>query len=314
MYNITFQQIETFLYITKYLNVSKAAEMMFISQPALSKTLRRFEEGLGLKLFIRGNKGVELTAEGEYLYAKLEPIYETLNATIDGAHLLSEVPSKMIRIAEPSTYDLSENYDPIKKIIRQFDDKNPSITLIESLRDFKEMRQMMEFGGTDFFVTQDFLLDGIKNISYKHIVDFNMYVMMSSAHPLARADTLDYAQLNGSVIYRVLTIEERHDYKRTSELCASLGFTPAKIEFLPNFQTLFHTILENKGISICSRFDYIKTTQEFRYYPLSPDIVNNYLLVAWHTDRTTPEMRALIRTLPGEELRYPLDFEQFPSD
>ena len=51
MYNITFQQMEAFLTAAKYLNLSKAADAMFVSQSALSKTLQRFEEGVELQLF-----------------------------------------------------------------------------------------------------------------------------------------------------------------------------------------------------------------------------------------------------------------------
>jgi DNA-binding transcriptional LysR family regulator len=303
MYNITFQQIETFLRITKYLNVSKAAEAMYISQPALSKTLQRFEEGLGLQLFMRGNKGVVLTTEGEYLYSKFEPLYDSVNAMIDAAHLLSGVPSKMIRFVQPATYDLSKSYDEIKKLIHDFGEENPNVLIVESLRDFKEMRQMIEFGNTDFFITQDFLLDGLQNISFKRVAEFKMYVMMSSAHPMAASNELDYTQLGDNIVYRVTAIEEQYDYKKTLDLCASLGFTPKKMEFLPNFQTLYHTILKNKGISICSQFDYIKSDPEFRYYPFPPGIEKNFISVVWHTDRTTPEMRAFIRLLPGEEFR-----------
>jgi DNA-binding transcriptional LysR family regulator len=283
--------------------VSKAAETMYISQPALSKTLQRFEEGLGLQLFIRGNKGMMLTAEGEYLYSKFEPLYESINEMIDAAHLLSGVPSKMIRFVQPGTYDLSESYDEVKNLIHKFGEENPNVLIVESLRDFKEMRQMMEFGNTDFFITQDFLLDGLQNVSFKRVAEFKMYVMMSNAHPMAAANELDCTQLGDNIVYRVTTIEERYDFQKTLDLCAGIGFTPKKIEFLPNFQTLYHTILKNKGISICSRFDYIKSDSEFRYYPVPPGIEKNFILVVWHTDRTTPEMRAFIRSLPGDEIR-----------
>lgn len=45
-------------------NISRAADMLFISQPAISKSISRLEEGLGVRLFIRTAKGVTLTDEG----------------------------------------------------------------------------------------------------------------------------------------------------------------------------------------------------------------------------------------------------------
>jgi DNA-binding transcriptional LysR family regulator len=304
MYNITFQQIDTFLYIAQYLNLSKASEAMFISQPALSKTLQRFEEGIGLRLFTRGNKGVALTPEGEFLFSKLEPLYEALNLMIDEAHLISDMPVKSIRIVEPSTYDLSGNYDKIKKLIREFGKDNPDIFIAEALQDFKELRQTIEFGSADFFVTQDFILDGLTNISYKRVEEFKMYAMMSSEHPLAKNETLDFARLEDTVVCRVATIGDQYDMQITTKLCEKLGFTPKKIEFVSNFHTLFHTIQENKGISLCSRFHYIQSDIEFRYYPLPEDVPKKHVVVAWHTDRVTPEMQDFIQSIPGEAIRY----------
>jgi DNA-binding transcriptional LysR family regulator len=58
MYSITFQQMEAFLTAAKYLNLSKAADAMFISQSALSKTLQRFEEGRGASAVYQEQPGV----------------------------------------------------------------------------------------------------------------------------------------------------------------------------------------------------------------------------------------------------------------
>ena len=42
-------------------NISKAADMLFISQPAISKAISKLEDGLHVKLFLRSSKGVTLT-------------------------------------------------------------------------------------------------------------------------------------------------------------------------------------------------------------------------------------------------------------
>lgn len=49
-------------------NISKAAEQLFISQPAISKSIRKLEQSLDVTLFSRNSRGVQLTEEGEILY------------------------------------------------------------------------------------------------------------------------------------------------------------------------------------------------------------------------------------------------------
>ncbi len=59
------QEIIAFVTIADTLSVSKAAEMLFVSQPALSKQISHLEKELGYKLFYRSRRGVVLTEKGE---------------------------------------------------------------------------------------------------------------------------------------------------------------------------------------------------------------------------------------------------------
>lgn len=63
--------------------ISKAAEKLYISQPAVSKTIGILEKQLGVKLFIRSQKGVTLTSEGKQLYNKLETAFSAIEQAED---------------------------------------------------------------------------------------------------------------------------------------------------------------------------------------------------------------------------------------
>lgn len=59
-------------------NISKAAKELFISQPAVSKSLQKLEENLDTTLFKRSSRGVILTPDGELLYAKTKEAFSLL--------------------------------------------------------------------------------------------------------------------------------------------------------------------------------------------------------------------------------------------
>ncbi|EOS24192.1 hypothetical protein C806_02234 [Lachnospiraceae bacterium 3-1] len=61
-------------------NISKAAKELYISQPAISKSIQKLEENIGVKLFDRSSRGVTLTSEGELLYAHVKSAFETLTS------------------------------------------------------------------------------------------------------------------------------------------------------------------------------------------------------------------------------------------
>lgn len=59
-------------------NISAASKQLFISQPAISKSISRLEENLNTVLFLRNSRGVRLTAEGELLFQQLSAAFQAI--------------------------------------------------------------------------------------------------------------------------------------------------------------------------------------------------------------------------------------------
>lgn len=74
-----------------YKNISHAAKALYISQPAVSKSIKKLEALMDIKLFSRGSKGVTLTTEGIIFY---EYIQKALHIIADGENILAELKSK----------------------------------------------------------------------------------------------------------------------------------------------------------------------------------------------------------------------------
>ena len=72
-------QYKTFYEVAKSENVSKAARILLISQPAVSKSIKKLEESLGVKLFDRTTIGLNLTKEGKMLYEYLTTAFNHIN-------------------------------------------------------------------------------------------------------------------------------------------------------------------------------------------------------------------------------------------
>jgi len=69
---------KTFFYAAKHESISKAAEHLYITQPAVSRAIRQLEDNLGCSLFIRTSKGVKLTPEGQILYENIDKAFQFL--------------------------------------------------------------------------------------------------------------------------------------------------------------------------------------------------------------------------------------------
>jgi DNA-binding transcriptional LysR family regulator len=77
-YNISTESYKTFYYVAKEGSISKAAEKLFITQPAVSRTIRQLEEKIGTMLLFRTPKGVKLTNEGQILFGFVEQAFNYL--------------------------------------------------------------------------------------------------------------------------------------------------------------------------------------------------------------------------------------------
>lgn len=66
--NVSFEYYKVFYHVARLGSITLAAKALFLSQPAVSKSIRQLESLLGCELFFRRHKGMELTSEGEVLY------------------------------------------------------------------------------------------------------------------------------------------------------------------------------------------------------------------------------------------------------
>ena len=103
MENINFELYKIFCIVAKHRNLTKAANELYISQPAVTQSIRKLEEELGYKLFYRVKNGMNLTENGLILYEYLKLSVECLST---GKEKIDEANSgikKIIRIGSGTT-------------------------------------------------------------------------------------------------------------------------------------------------------------------------------------------------------------------
>lgn len=77
--NINLELYRIFYVVAKNNHMTKASEELFISQPAISQAIKKLENQIGGTLFLRSNKGMELTEEGKMLYEHIKGALELID-------------------------------------------------------------------------------------------------------------------------------------------------------------------------------------------------------------------------------------------
>ncbi|WP_297322150.1 LysR family transcriptional regulator [uncultured Bartonella sp.] len=119
------KQIRYFQAIAQYGSISEAARHLFIVQPALSRQIKELERELATKLFIRRQKGIELTRTGEQLLKDAPYILHALNQAITNVKRVSGI-KETLHIGIAPTY----TWNPVViTIIKDFCQLYPEINL-----------------------------------------------------------------------------------------------------------------------------------------------------------------------------------------
>ena len=96
-------QYKIFYEVAKAGNISKAAKELYISQPAISKSISKLEDSLGLSLFTRSSRGVQLTCEGEVLFEHVREAFEALDRGEQELKRIQEFDIGHLRIGVSNT-------------------------------------------------------------------------------------------------------------------------------------------------------------------------------------------------------------------
>ena len=121
-------------------NISKAAKELYISQPAISKSIQKLEESLNCKLFSRSSRGVILTDEGILLYDHVKEAFETLSMGEDKLKRSIELGVGHISIGVSSTLCKYMLLPYLSEFIHQ----NPHISISISCQSTNETLRLLD--------------------------------------------------------------------------------------------------------------------------------------------------------------------------
>lgn len=123
--NIDFELYRIFYVVANNHNITKASKELLISQPAVTKSIKKLEDSLGGQLFIRTKKGVSLTEEGKEIYYYIKNAIEYINNAEKKFTNLKKLETGTIRIGVSTT--LAKNF--FISYLKEFHELYPNITI-----------------------------------------------------------------------------------------------------------------------------------------------------------------------------------------
>lgn len=178
---------KVFYYTAKYGSVTRAANELMISQPAVSQSLKQLEKSLGAALFVRSSRGVKLTGEGQLLYSYVESGYEQI---VSGVEKIRQMQNLELGEVHIGASDMTLRFY-LLPYLEKFHEEYPYIKVLVTNAPTPETLELLRAGRIDFGVVstpfeagddiaaspvreiEDVFVAGRKFISYKNrMLDF----------------------------------------------------------------------------------------------------------------------------------------------
>src|SRR5437764_7344654 len=119
------RQLRYFIAVAERLHFGRAAEALHISQPPLSRAIRALEEGLGVPLFARTRRRVELTPQGARLLEEARRVTGQLERTVHELRAMSVGAHARLRIGFVSLAD----YGVLPELLKSYKSAQPEVRL-----------------------------------------------------------------------------------------------------------------------------------------------------------------------------------------
>ena len=176
--DINYELYKVFYYVATTLSFSEASKQLFISQSAVSQSVKVLEKKLGQSLFVRSTKKVRLTPEGEILFKHIEP---AMNLIRKGENQLLEANSLnggQLRIAASDT--ICRYF--LVPYLNSFHSSYPSVHIKVTNSTSIECAHLLENGQVDFIIT-NYPNSGLSNtLNVRAIREFGDVFVANADH------------------------------------------------------------------------------------------------------------------------------------
>ena len=221
-------QLTNFLVTAKLNSVTKAAASMYLTQPAMTKSIAALEKELGVKLFDRTGKRVSVSAAGQQVLPHVQTILDEVDKI---RQICSELGDAQPRV----TFTASVIALYITELVSSFKRYQPEVEIVH---------QRPVQGDSDIII--DMTTENDFSGGRTCLLREDLVLIVPTKHPLAGRPEIDLIELADHPIMsfnEVASLRHAEDY-----FCALAGFTPHREKTMETHIDLFNAIHDESGV------------------------------------------------------------------
>ena len=257
------RQLECFRTLMIHGTMTRAAELLGISQPAISSTIANLEHETGLKLFVRKGGRLQPTPEARLFFVEAERALEAVEKT---NRIAKEIRTgKRGHLAIAAYASISINLLP--RLMAEFAKERPGLELKIITRNSQSVRELMSTQQFDLAIAElplDYPTSNMEVISYE------CQCMVPIGHPLAELDVITPADLDG--VPFVSLFKGDPIYQQLAMAFSAYGASWNVVAETEFFSTACELVCAGMGVGVIDPVVSLPFTKNLVLKPFSPVI------------------------------------------
>jgi DNA-binding transcriptional LysR family regulator len=286
-----FRQLKYFITVAEELHFGRAADVLHLSQPALSKQIQALEEDLGIQLLERTKHWVKLTTAGQKF---LEIARRILHQVDEGIQVTRQVAGGQVGRLRIGLTE-STLFSIMPSIFKMYRERYPQIDLILTSGGTERNVEHLRIHQIDLgFV---YLPIREPSLSLYPLFEEAYVAALPASHPLARYDPLPLQRLaNEPLIFYPRSLAPVM-HAEFFKCCEQAGFVPNVVQEAELAQTRLSLAAAGAGITFVLEQMQNLTAKGTVYRPLIGDFPTLKLAIAWRQNETSPMVHEFLRLI-----------------
>ncbi len=283
------RHLKYFKAVAEELHFGKAAARLNMAQPPLSLQIRQLEEEIGVPLFQRTKRNVELTDEGEVFLEKVYQIFNSLDEAVEKARMVNrgEIGEIVIGFIASAAYDILPN------IMKYYKKQYPAIHVILKQLTSEEQIKCLQEGSLHIGIVSEPI--ECEKITHEVIRCESMVIAIQKGHPLASGssaiDLIDFA--NDPFVLTGRKSNPRH-YDGVINCCYQVGFSPKIVQETEEMSSVLSLVSAGIGVALVPASMQLLLANKIVYRDIKNIDYRTTTALAWESSNKSPITRAFI--------------------
>ena len=285
--NLDLRHARAFVVLAEELHFGRAARRLFITQPALSRTIRQIEQTIGVRLVDRTTRHVSLTPSGEALVDSARAAVEAFDNLDTRAATIGNQEGQTLRVAHQIGAALSLVPDIVRRFTRDFPDVRVGLREF----DFGEPMAGIDTGISDVAFVR--LPLEHPDLRFEVLEREPVFVGLPTGHRLADRNSVSIKDiLDEPILAAPKTAGPWRDYWLAMDHRS--GVAPTIVEEAANFDAELQAVAFGKAVTITSLAAKLYYARPGVVFVLIEDLPDSEVALAWIGDPPSSAIREFV--------------------